>query len=251
MNRKLCLILLALALTVTAFAQSEADFEVGLTEDGAGVVIKKYIGKEADVNIPAQIQGMPVREIGGSAFEGNSIIANVVIPMGVTRIGNSAFAYSSLSSITIPQGVADIGDLVFDNCESLKKVSLPEGITKISRGLFFDCSTLAEITLPASIEIIERKAFYGCSTLTSIALPASIKKIHLGAFYGCLTLTTVTIPESVEKIEFYYYRSWVGRDELGLTQDKSEEMGPFQNCPKLTLASQAALRKAGYKNEYF
>jgi hypothetical protein len=48
------------------------------------------VGKGAAVVIPAEIQGFPVREIGG-AFR-NTSLASVIIPEGVTAIRAAAQA---------------------------------------------------------------------------------------------------------------------------------------------------------------
>jgi hypothetical protein len=71
------------------FAQTEADFGTWIVEDG--VVIVKYMGKATDVVIPTAIDGMPVVEIGGYAFESNKSLKTVTIPEGVTSIGDDAF----------------------------------------------------------------------------------------------------------------------------------------------------------------
>jgi hypothetical protein len=53
------------------FAQTASDFEVALTEDGNGVVIKNYTGKVTNtIKIPASFEDLPVREIGEDAFFG-------------------------------------------------------------------------------------------------------------------------------------------------------------------------------------
>ena len=44
-------------------------------------------------------------------------VTEVVIPDGVTSIGDWAFAYCErLSSITIPDSVTNIGDMAFEYC---------------------------------------------------------------------------------------------------------------------------------------
>ena len=44
----------------------------------------------------------------------------VIIPEGVTEIGDNAFkGCTSLESITIPKGVTSIGESAFDGCTSL------------------------------------------------------------------------------------------------------------------------------------
>ena len=63
--------ILMAALVIPIWAQTEANFNVTLTEDGQGVVITGYTGTVLAVRIPATIQGMPVREIGREAFQGS------------------------------------------------------------------------------------------------------------------------------------------------------------------------------------
>ena len=56
----------------------------------------------------------------------------VVIPDGVTEIGEGAFAdCSSLKSVVIPEGVTVIGNGAFSECSSLKSVVIPDSVTKI------------------------------------------------------------------------------------------------------------------------
>ena len=51
------------------------------------------------------------------------LVTELVIPDGVTKIGDYAFSgCSGLASITIPAGVANIGNSAFNECSNLKKV---------------------------------------------------------------------------------------------------------------------------------
>jgi hypothetical protein len=265
MNRKIVFTVLALLLAVTAFAQTEADFTVTLTEDGEGVVITKYIGKVAAVRIPATIQGMPVREIGDEAFRDNYTITSVVIPEGVTRIGQRvffnnvllsklttvtlpktltaigdwAFAHTAITAVTLPGSLIEMGQDIFCYCSKLKMVTLSEGITEIpwgENGMFGECTALTTVTLPSTLTSIGKSAFSDCESLTSIALPASIEKIWTRAFQRCSALTTITIPATVEKIEF----TWGG----------SSAQDVFEGCSKLPLATQAALKRLGYTGKF-
>lgn len=61
----------------------------------------------------------------------------VVIPTGVTSIGNGAFAGNrELTSVTIPNGVTSIGVRAFQSCSYLTAINLPEGLTSIGSYTF-------------------------------------------------------------------------------------------------------------------
>ena len=56
--------------------------------------------------------------------------------------------------VVIPAGVTSIGDKAFAWCSSLKSVEIPKGVTSIGKGAFFGCSSL-EIVLPEGMNIAD------------------------------------------------------------------------------------------------
>lgn len=57
---------------------------------------------------------------------------DVVIPEGVTEIGERAFfGCRGLTRVTIPAGVIMIGDYAFYDCMGLTRVTISEGVTEI------------------------------------------------------------------------------------------------------------------------
>lgn len=73
----------------------------------------------------------------------SALPANLVIPEGVTEIGNCAFYdCKSLASVSIPASVTEIGPEAFLGCESLKSVSIPRSVTKIGSFAFSGCDNL-------------------------------------------------------------------------------------------------------------
>ena len=223
----------------SVFGQTAADFNVALTEDGTGVVITQYTGKATRVQIPSSIQNMPVKEIGPYAFNPapsrlrNIVnVTSVIIPNGVTAIGDNAFMMQQqLVSITIPSSVKSIGNGVFLNCSKLTEITIPRGIARIGDQAFSGCIALKSISLPEGLTEINDSAFSSCKALASIALPSTLKKLGLEAFANCTNLTAITIPESLKVIEFDGWNQFIG-------------------CSKLPLTVQAALKRLGYTHSF-
>jgi len=65
---------------------------------------------------------------------------DVIIPEGVTAIGNRVFTCcANLTSVIIPEGVKKIGGYAFYGCTGLTSVTIPAGVTEIGEGVFGDC----------------------------------------------------------------------------------------------------------------
>ena len=78
---------------------------------------------------------------------------NVVIPSGVTSIGDWAFySCTGLTSVTIPDSVTSIGDWVFYGCSGLTGVTIPDSVTSIGFSAFSGCIRLKSITIPRRFE---------------------------------------------------------------------------------------------------
>ena len=98
--------------------QTEYDITIGdvtyHVQDGYATVTKVKI-KTTLAEIPAEIEGWPVRIIGDHAFDGNTYVKNIRIPVGVTAFGAKAFANMGLiQEIIIPPTVTYFGDNCFD-----------------------------------------------------------------------------------------------------------------------------------------
>ena len=123
-------------------------------------VLVKYSGCDPDVIIPDG-----VTEIGENAFNGNTTLKNVVLPAGVTSIGSSAFGKcSKLVSVEMPDSLKTIERYAFWNSRKLEKVELPSGLQKIGQNAF-RWTGLKEITVPKSVTEIGKECFCGCDGL--------------------------------------------------------------------------------------
>ncbi len=126
--------------------------------------------------------------------------ANTIIPNSVEFISRSAFSGNELlEEIIIPHGVNfEVG--AFARCTSLKKVIINSEMNSIPSSAFVGCSSLEEIELPAYLEYIEMFAFANCTSLKKISLPNTLKGISNCAFEGCSALEKIELPENVEKL---------------------------------------------------
>ena len=158
-----------------------------------------YIGGnkvEGDLVIPDG-----VTSIGDYVFYGCSGLTSVVIPDSVTSIGYYAFySCSGLTSVTIPDSVTSIGYDAFSGCSGLTSITIPDSVTSIGYAAFYRCTGLTSVTIGNGVTSIGGEAFYNCSGLTSVTIPDSVTSIGDSAFYKCSSLTSVQIGNSVTSI---------------------------------------------------
>ncbi len=96
-------------------------------------------------NIPETINGMPVTDIGGQAFQ-NSDFAHITIPETVTSIGSYAFSTcTNLEEIVIPDSVVTVGNYAFNGCSALKSITIGKNVTSIGANAFNECIYVTKI----------------------------------------------------------------------------------------------------------
>ncbi len=78
-------------------------------------------------------------------------IKQLVIPEGVTSIGNYAFVNgTSFLELTLPTTLESIGNYAFVGCKRLTNVSMGLSVTTIGSGAFKDCTAISSVTCMAS-----------------------------------------------------------------------------------------------------
>lgn len=88
--------------------------------DANEIKIVSYNGVDVDVDVPSEIDGYLVTEIGAYAFYGNESLVNINIPKTVKCVGDRAFENcNKLSEVKIPDSVTSLGVAVFEGCESV------------------------------------------------------------------------------------------------------------------------------------
>lgn len=59
-------------------------------------------------------------------FNGNRIPDKIILPDGIFKIEDRAFAFTDIEEIYIPKSVHSLGSYVFEDCSSLKRIHIPE-----------------------------------------------------------------------------------------------------------------------------
>ena len=171
----------------------------------------------------------------GIVKDGGSCAGNVVIPAGVTSIGNYAFYFApSVTSITIPASVTNIGNKAFEHASSLTSITIPAGVTSIGDSAFYGATKLTSITVDAgnqNFTSIDGVLFNKDATTliqyplgkteTKYSIPAGVTSIGESAIEQASSLTSITIPASVASIGDYAFASTALNDVYFLSNAPS------------------------------
>ena len=205
---------------------SSGDYNYSVT-DGKAIIIG-YSGNDSVLIIPETLGGVPVTEIGASAFNGIDEITEVMIPNSVVEIKREAFSNcTGIEKVTLSNRLTYIGTAAFYGCEHLTSIEIPasldsttaeydftgvfegsglekvtfeEGTEQIAESLFKNCTKIESIEIPETVVAIEKEAFSGCTGLKEISVPDTVTKIGLGAFQKCTSLSYVKLSKGLTYI---------------------------------------------------
>ena len=159
-----------------------------------------------------------LKEIPAHTCSGCLALEKVIIPEGVTNIGDGAFtsgdvpmSYSeikfpktlksiereafsnndSVTEINLPDGLESIGTYAFETNTSLVKVSFGDGITELSNGVFYRNYRLKEIILPYGLKSIGDSVFADDGRIEELYIPETVESIHSGMLSGVDSTITI------------------------------------------------------------
>ena len=171
------------------------EYVVETQDDGSKyAVVTGGGGHVHALEIPDEIDGLPVRIIGDLSYYKNPDLTSVSIPCSVAKIEGVAFkgcrrlkafyvaagnfCYKSVRGLLLSKD----GRTLVAVPGGLKRVTIPSGVLCIGKEAFFECEQLEAVTIPDSVARIEEGAFWRCRRLKDVEIPASVKNIGDRAF---------------------------------------------------------------------
>jgi hypothetical protein len=170
-------------------------------------------------------------------------LTSVTFAGGVSSIGQWAFAYSSLESISIPESVQSVESHTFFRTPNLQSVNwmtdadIPD--------YAFKQSSISEITISGDPQSIGEEAFQS-SDLVSITIPNSVLELGDRVFQFCDELTSVSFGQGISVIPvgcFNYCSNLVEFNGQGTIREVRD--GAFYGGPKLDSFDFSGIEKIG------
>ena len=196
---------------LTLGEKPEYSIEV-ISEDEKTARITGYSGTSSDIEIPSEINGYTITEIGNQAFFRNNKIKSVVIPGTVENIGAEAFFFcENLTNVTLNEGLRVIQNNAFWGC-AFKEIELPESLTDLAYASL-GMTGLTSIHIPANVVYIDR-AFWMANNLAEITVDSANEVFSaennvlyymdevLWCYPAGLTAKSFEIPQRVTSISF-------------------------------------------------
>jgi len=134
----------------------------------------------------------------------------------------------AIRNVVIGVGVGRIGSCAFANCEELTTVEFQSNyIIEIGWGAFLNCRKLFNLSIPVNVKRIGTVAFANCSSLRSVTVP-SLARVEDFAFLSCTNLNLIDIGENALLGKGAFATEYV---EGGITKHKNYQ-GEIRNLPR-------------------
>ena len=138
-------------------------------------------------------------DIKNSAFAACPMLETVEITGKPTRICDSAFNTTGLTSFVIPSSVNVIEEFAFAGAK-FEQITIPASVQEYGKSVFYSCKELTSVRIESNADITE-KMFLDCSALKTLEITGRPTSIGDYAFYGT-NLVNVSLPDSVITIGY-------------------------------------------------
>ena len=248
-----------------------------------GVALTRYIGKDAELSIPSELDGKPVAVLDKGMLTGKNITSLDVPFLGEKPDGNGAAHLGWLFGMKTPLA----GNTV---PAGLKKVTVRDG--RIYERAFYNCASVSEISTGGKLNYVGADAFTGTawlknhedgavyfetclysfkgemesgytlnvregtvnimdfvfggqSNLIAAVMPDSVVSIGAGVFERT-ALASVVLSKNLKAIPANTFAFCTNLADIDIPDSVTEiGMGAFFNCVKLEIASLTNVREIG------
>ena len=245
----------------------ESQLSYDETEDGTGISLNGYLGREKWITFPEKIEGLPVVAIASDFYmDVDAEVAGILFPGSVERIEAEAFKdYYSLKKVIFQEGLKSIDKEAFSGTW-VKEVTLPStleyycpgafvGVRKIGINgksdiyevddqgalyrtrnmvlLLVPATNTGEFTIPDGSEAVAAFAFQD-SQLTSVTVPGSVKRIYYRGFFKAEKLQKLVLSEGIEYLSQEAFYRCVSLADITIPRSvKTIEKWAFRGCVRL------------------
>ena len=109
-------------------------------------------------------------------------LASVRLPETLTRVSNTCFANTALTSIDIPAKVKEVNYAAFADIPTLARVTGCEGLQKINN-IAFRYTGISGFPFGKNLKFVSGLAFYGCENFPNPNIPSYLSKDASGDYW--------------------------------------------------------------------
>lgn len=141
-----------------------------------------------------------VTTMGYAAFQGCKALSGEIDLSNLEEIPGNAFCYDpNITSVITCSTLSSIGDWAFI-WAGISTISLPETLNSIGTYTFYKASLSGTVALPDSLTQLGASAFSGCKEVEAIQIGSGLTDIPPNAFAGCTNLKTITVNNRREDV---------------------------------------------------
>lgn len=141
-----------------------------------------------------------VTTMGYAAFQGCKALSGKIDLSNLEEIPGHAFCYDpNITSVITCSTLSSIGDWAFI-WAGISTISLPETLNSIGTYTFYKASLSGTVALPDSLTQLGASAFSGCKEVEAIQIGSGLTDIPPNAFAGCTNLKTITVNNRQEDV---------------------------------------------------
>ena len=200
-----------------------------------GATLSHYYGNGGLVTVPSDLR---LQEIGAFSFANFEYVMKTEEELAFDDAETSKQWFigdNTITKVVLPEGIKKINQYAFANLTSLEEIVLPSTLESIEYGAFYGCSSLKKVTFSSenNLKIISQSAFEGCDLQGTLELPA-ICVISNYAFAGNQKLEGIVTSDALLSIGEYAFARCEKLANVTITAPKVK-YGPyaFTGCEAL------------------